>query len=248
MIRLLTRKLNGVYENLVLDEILSLSATKSNLVTFRPWEVREASVVIGYGEKVAETVDIRACKNRGVPIIRRFSGGGTVLISEKCLNYSVIVPLSCSNGLGNIAPSFQAINGIIVDALKELQLPAKIEEDTDVTINSRKIAGSSQSRRWGVLCHQGTILIESDSENIEKFIKKPTKQPKYRNGRNHKDFLTSLKQEREEIDEKLFERRLKSRMSIFLKRELKLPILVTQELTEEERDVHKVNKRITHII
>ncbi len=248
MIRLLTKKPIGAFENLVWDELFSLSAAESNLVTFRQWKVQDTSLVIGYGEDAAKTVHIRACKDRGIPIIKRFTGGGTVLISEKSLNYSLIVPLSRANGWGDLVPSFQAINGIIVDALKDFQLTAKIEEDTDITVNSKKIAGSSQSRRWGVLCHHGTILIDSETENIEMLIKNPTKQPKYRNGRTHKDFLTSLKQESGEVDEKSFERRLLSRISRFLERRLKLVVVESQELTEQETDLNKTIQPITHIV
>ncbi|KPL01266.1 MAG: hypothetical protein AMJ91_00460 [candidate division Zixibacteria bacterium SM23_73_3] len=248
LIRLLTGQPKTCYENLSLDEIISRCCARLSLVTLRFWRVNGASVVVGYGNECAKTVDIVACKNSRVRIIRRFSGGGSVFLSEKCLNYTIIIPQTLSNGLRHISPSFQAINGMVVDTLKEFQLPAKVEEDTDVAVNSRKIAGSSQSRRWGVLCHQGTILIESETENIEKLIKNPTKQPKYRNGRTHKDFLTSLKQEREEIDDKLFERRLKSRMSLFLKQRLRLPIIETQVLTEEERNLNKATQLITHII
>jgi len=174
LIRLLTGQPKTCYENLSLDEIISRCCARLSLVTLRFWRVNGASVVVGYGNECAKTVDIVACKNSRVRIIRRFSGGGSVFLSEKCLNYTIIIPQTLSNGLRHISPSFQAINGMVVDTLKEFQLPAKVEEDTDVAVNSRKIAGSSQSRRWGVLCHQGTILIESETENIEKLIKNPT--------------------------------------------------------------------------
>jgi lipoate-protein ligase A len=79
-------------ENLACDEaLLDQAEAEGGPEVLRFWESPSHFVVLGYANKVREEVDMEACRSRGIPILRRCSGGGTVLQGPGCLNYSVIL-------------------------------------------------------------------------------------------------------------------------------------------------------------
>src|ERR1700759_1895181 len=68
----------------------------------RFWEPGNYFVVVGYGNQVATEVDVPACEAEGVPILRRCSGGGTVLQGSGCLNYSLVLRIEENGPLVSI--------------------------------------------------------------------------------------------------------------------------------------------------
>jgi len=68
----------------------------------RFWNPRHF-VVVGYANRIANEVNVAACEKRGVPILRRCSGGGTVLQGPGCLNYTLILHAGDTGPLRNIS-------------------------------------------------------------------------------------------------------------------------------------------------
>src|SRR5437868_13174385 len=80
--------------NLALDEAMLLDAEAGrNGEVLRFWHWPSPAVVLGAGGRVHADVDIEACHRAGVPMARRSSGGGTVLLGAGCLLYSLILRL-----------------------------------------------------------------------------------------------------------------------------------------------------------
>src|SRR5438309_2011186 len=78
-------------ENLALDEALLLEAEQGDRgEVLRLWEWPTPAVVLGSGCRLADDVNEPACAADGIPIARRASGGGTVLLGAGCLLYSVV--------------------------------------------------------------------------------------------------------------------------------------------------------------
>src|SRR5262245_20231533 len=92
---LLNLTLSTAAENLAADEaLLELAVTGDCQPLLRLWEPSQHFVVLGYGNRVSEEVDKAMCGELAIPILRRTSGGGTVLQGPGCLNYSLILPLN----------------------------------------------------------------------------------------------------------------------------------------------------------
>src|SRR5215203_5375001 len=89
-------------ENLACDEAL-LDACTGRMELLRFWEARDYFVVLGYANKVATEVNFSFCKQNKIPILRRCTGGGTVLQGPGCLNYSLILPVTGDAPLHSIA-------------------------------------------------------------------------------------------------------------------------------------------------
>src|SRR5205823_1074606 len=79
-------------DNLALDEALLLEAEAGRAgEVLRLWEYPRPAVVLGAGCRIAEEVDVAACRADDVPIARRASGGGTVLLGSGCLCFSLVL-------------------------------------------------------------------------------------------------------------------------------------------------------------
>ena len=81
-------------ENLACDEaLLDWFEEQGGDGVLRFWEPDNYFVVVGYGNHVAIEANVPACEADGVPVLRRCSGGGTVLQGPGCLNYSLILKI-----------------------------------------------------------------------------------------------------------------------------------------------------------
>ncbi len=76
-------------ENLACDEALLDLCDSDGVETLRFWESGSPFVVVGYANKVADEVNVEECRRCQVPILRRCSGGGTVVQGPGCLNYNL---------------------------------------------------------------------------------------------------------------------------------------------------------------
>jgi lipoate---protein ligase len=85
-------------ENLACDEALLDLCENERVEILRFWEAREHFVVVGYGNRIESEVNVPECQRRGVPILRRCSGGGTVVQGPGCLNYAVTLRVPDDGG------------------------------------------------------------------------------------------------------------------------------------------------------
>jgi len=193
--KLLDLTLPSPAENLACDEaLLDWCENGAREEILRFWEPRDYFVVVGYANKVATEVNVAACESRGVPILRRCSGGGTVLQGPGCLNYALVLRIEANGPL----PSISAANRFIMERNRavlesSLHRQVRVEGHTDLALNGLKVSGNSQRRRRRFLLFHGTFLLNFDIAQVEAMLPPPSKQPDYRQDRRHTDFLTNLR-------------------------------------------------------
>ena len=155
----------------------------------RFWECESPAVVVGALATVGRQVDEDACLADGVPIVRRISGGGAVVLSRGCLNYSLILSLEARPELRPVAVSYSLILGPLLEAL---QLPGlSISGTGDLAIGDRKVSGNAQRRGRRALLHHGTLLYGFDVRLMTRYLKEPDRRPAYRGSRCHAEFVTN---------------------------------------------------------
>jgi lipoate---protein ligase len=186
--------LNTPAENLACDEaLLDVAENGEADEALRFWEAREHFVVVGYANKVATEVNVAACESHGVPVLRRCSGGGTVLQGPGCLNYALVLRISDDNPLRNITAANQFIMERNRAALEiVLRRQVEVRGHTDLTIDGHKFSGNSQRRSRRFLLFHGTFLLNFDLTLVNELLPMPSKQPCYRKDRAHGDFLVNL--------------------------------------------------------
>jgi lipoate-protein ligase A len=180
-------------ENLALEEALLLEADSGRGgEILRLWEWPEPAVVLGSGCRLAEDVDESACLADCVPILRRASGGGTVLLGMGCLCYSLVLSYDRSPALREIRSSYCYILARIRDALSGIFSGIACAGTSDLAVNGRKFSGNSQQRKRRFLLHHGTLLYDFDLDQLSRYLRMPARQPDYRCRRDHAAFLMNL--------------------------------------------------------
>ncbi len=181
-----------VAENLALDEALLLAAEEGiGGPVLRVWELPQYAVVVGSGGSVEADVKVVTCCANGVPIARRSSGGGTVLLGPGCLCFSVVLNYQSAPGLAEIPASNRYILGRILRALAPV-VPGSIAGTSDLAVGGKKFSGNAQQRKRCHFLHHGTLLCRFDLSLVPQYLHMPQHQPEYRHNRSHTDFLTNL--------------------------------------------------------
>jgi lipoate-protein ligase A len=90
---------------------------------------------------------------------------------------------------------------MIIQTLKEFHVKnLSIMGISDIVLGDKKICGSSLHRKKDTLLYQGSLLLGPDIQIFDRYLKHPMKEPDYRKGRKHQDFITSLWEEGYRID------------------------------------------------
>jgi lipoate-protein ligase A len=191
-------------ENLALDEVLLLEAEACRGgEVLRTWEWPTPAVVLGSGCKLAEDVKEGACERDGVPVLRRSSGGGTVLLGQGCLLFSLVLRLDRTPQLEDIGSSYRFILGAVASALRGDAAGIETAGISDLAVAGLKCSGNAQQRKREHLLHHGTLLYEFAPERVGSYLTVPERQPDYRRGRDHAHFLCNLPVGRERLVEVL---------------------------------------------
>jgi lipoate-protein ligase A len=186
--------LDSPAENLACDEaLLDQLDNESGDEVLRFWEAPQHFVVVGYANHVGTEVDRAACERRGVPILRRCTGGGTVLQGPGCLNYSLILRATADGPLANVTST----NRFVMERHREtlerlLNQPVTVRGCTDLTLGDIKFSGNAQRRKKNAMLFHGTFLLHADMNLLSHLLRMPTQQPVYRRRRTHADFVTNL--------------------------------------------------------
>ncbi len=149
------------------------------------WEAEAYTLVLGRSSNPAKDT----AGGSDVPIVRRESGGGAVLLGPGCLIYTLILAYDRHPRLRQVTDSYECILARVADAVA---LPGIELQGADLTLRNRKFAGCSQRRRRRTVLHHGTILHNFDLPKISRFLREPDRQPEYRGRRTHAAFLTNV--------------------------------------------------------
>ena len=180
--------------NLACDEaLLDACEDGSGAEVLRFWEPQECFVVAGYSNEVAREVNLAACRQAGIGVFRRCSGGGAVLQGPGCLNYSLVLEISARPPLETITGANRHIMERQRAALAAvLQQAVEVKGCTDLAAGGLKFSGNAQRRKRRALLFHGTFLLHFDLSQMDPYLKMPSRQPEYRNGRPHGGFLMNL--------------------------------------------------------
>lgn len=180
-------------QNLALDEALLLEAEAGRAgEALRFWEWPAPAVVLGAGCRLAEDVEEAACFADGVPILRRASGGGTVLLGRGCLCFTLVLSYDRSPLLDDIQASYAYILKHTAETLADLATGVTRAGTSDLAAGGRKCSGNAQQRKRRFLLHHGTLLYDFDLALVPRYLRLPARQPEYRAGRGHAEFLMNL--------------------------------------------------------
>lgn len=192
--KLLDLTLDTPEANLALDEALleTADAADAPREVLRIWESPQPLVVLGRASRVAEEVNQAGCDARGIPILRRCSGGASVIVGPGCLMYAMV--LSC-----RLRPELQQIGAAhcfalrtLGDGLRRVVPEVQCQGTSDLTLGGKKFSGNSLRIKRTHLLYHGTVLYRFPLELVSTCLRTPPRQPEYRQARSHDEFLVNL--------------------------------------------------------
>ncbi|HEY3423076.1 MAG TPA: biotin/lipoate A/B protein ligase family protein [Methanocellaceae archaeon] len=204
MWRVISLESHPAAENMAIDETIGNELCEGrSQPTIRFYTWRSPAVSIGYFQCIRDEVDIAACQSGGVDYVRRRTGGGAVYHDPAGeITYSIIAPESYfPNG---IRESYDHICSCMISGLFELGIDASFRPINDVTVDGRKISGSAQTRRKGVLTQHGTILFQLDREAMFSVLKPPKAKLADKPFKRFEDGVTSVSELCDATKEELY--------------------------------------------
>jgi len=154
------------------------------------YEAEQTEVVLGRAARAEDDVFVQKCAQDNVPVHKRAGGGGTVVLCAGVIIISVAGRTTLSY---HLKEHMNAVNKVIIKILESLGIKGlAIKGISDITIRDKKILGSSLHRKKDLVLYQGSLLVDPSLDIITGYLRHPKKEPDYRNGRPHRDFITSL--------------------------------------------------------
>ncbi len=162
---------------MAIDEAVLCARTQRkvpNTVRFFMWN--PSAVSIGRFQNVSNEVYLENCRKHGVDVVRRITGGGAVYHDrEDEVTYSVIVSEK-DLGSVDVFQAYRIICSGLIEAVKILGVnagfnPGDPKQCPNITVDGRKISGSAQSRKRGILLQHGTLLLDVDLKKMFTFLK-----------------------------------------------------------------------------
>jgi lipoate-protein ligase A len=156
------------------------------------WEPRAPLVVLGRSNQAERECDAEACRALGIPVVQRRGGGGAVLLVPGMVVVTIAGPTGESRDAGKL---FCRVNKHLASLIEGLGAPALAHGGvSDLCLGERKVLGCSLAFSRGFALYQGCLLVDCELELVERCLRHPSREPAYRAGRSHSEFLTTLKQ------------------------------------------------------
>ena len=169
--RIIAFEKHDAYFNMAIDEVLLegiREGTSPPTIRFYGWS--PSAVSIGRFQSMEEEVDVEKCRELGVDYVRRITGGGAVYHDTGGeVTYSIAGPES--EFPRGIRESYAYICRYVINGLASLGVESEFAPINDITYNGKKISGSAQTRRGGVLLQHGTILHSLDLRRMFTVLK-----------------------------------------------------------------------------
>jgi lipoate---protein ligase len=175
--RLLPFETNNAYLNMAIDEaILTARVCEQVPNTLRFYRWRPSAVSIGRNQTPQDEVYLHACKQLGVDVVRRISGGGAVYHDFDGEVTFGLMAKTADLGTVDITTVYVKIYEAVKDALRVLGITADFNTGNakncpNMTVKGKKISGSSQTITKGVVLQHGTLLRSVDLPKMFQLLK-----------------------------------------------------------------------------
>ena len=188
---------------------------------FFMWQVRP-SVLFGRNQLIANEVNLDYCREKGIEIYRRKSGGGCIYADMNNVMSSYITKED------KVSISFSRFLNMVVDVLHRLNIPAEASGRNDILIEGKKVSGNAFYHAAGKSILHGTMLFDTDMENMTNSLTPNTEKLSSKGVQSIRQHIALLK-DYTDIGIKEFKE--------FVKKHL-----CDEELTLTENDIREIEK------
>lgn len=173
-----------------LDDDLIAATRADRMPRARVVRAANIAVVIGRGSKPDVELNIDACLDDAVPVLKRHGGGCSVVLDPGNLIVSLVLP---ERGFRDHRRNFTCITGWLIEGLATVGVVGVYHDGiSDLVIDDRKIGGSCLYCSKDLLYYSSTLLVDPDLKSVGRYLKHPPREPAYRRDRSHTDFMGRL--------------------------------------------------------
>ncbi|KAM6584606.1 hypothetical protein CsatB_011608 [Cannabis sativa] len=151
----------------------------------------DPTIVMGISGSAAELIDTKSVLRDGVSVIRRFSGGGTVIVDSGTIFVTLICNKEAIAGLQPYPRPIMSWSGILYNRVFQGIGDFHLREN-DYVFGTRKFGGNAQSITKDRWVHHTSFLWDYDVSNMA-YLKHPKRVPEYRLAREHMEFICRMK-------------------------------------------------------
>ena len=194
--RVINSGINSAAVNMAVDEAILTAHAQGDVpptLRFYGWE--PAAVSLGYFQQAAAEVNLERCRSQGIDVVRRLTGGRAVLHQHE-LTYSVVVRADQPLIPATITASYRYFSEGILAGLRNLGIEAAMSvpraaygqtkrthtsaacfdapSHYEITVQGKKLVGSAQVRKDGVILQHGSILLTFDPALVASLLNLPS--------------------------------------------------------------------------
>ncbi|MHC1732090.1 MAG: hypothetical protein AB9888_08735 [Bacteroidales bacterium] len=166
---------------------------REGTVGYLVWQPEETVIVLGQSNSIESALYSDAVAKDGLRVTKRPSGGETVILTPSTIAFTVakrfpvMIPFK---------EYFKMVNSVVVAGLEELGVSRLGSKGiSDITIDNRKILGSSMRKVNDKLVYHAVLNLGENPAIFGRYLRHPRREPDYRAGRSHSEFVTSMADE-----------------------------------------------------
>ncbi|WP_343840282.1 lipoate--protein ligase [Salinibacillus aidingensis] len=203
--------------------------------TYLLFYVNGPSIIIGRNQNTIEEINTDYVEENGINVVRRLSGGGAVYHDLENLNFSFL-----AKDDGNSFSNFAKFTQPVVDALQNLGVNAELSGRNDIEVDGRKISGNAQYSTKGVMFSHGTLMLDSELENVVKALKVKSEKIKSKGIKSIRSRVANIS---EFLDEKITMDEFKSLILRYIFDVKNAEDVPKYKLTEEDwKKIHEISE------
>ncbi|MBU0718078.1 MAG: hypothetical protein KJ749_07510 [Planctomycetes bacterium] len=172
------------------DDDLIAATLRDGQTRVRAYRFTEKVAVLGSGSYAEAELHLDVCHKDRVPVLRRRGEGCAVILDPA----NVIVSVAATGiPFGHHRQQFDTLTTWLIEGLARIGMPGVSQAGIcDLVLGDRKIGGACLHRSRDLLYYTVSLLVDPDLENVKRYLKHPPREPEYRRGRAHRDFMGSL--------------------------------------------------------
>ena len=158
---------------------------------FLLWIPEKTYIVLGASNNADDAVVESITLEDNITVMKRRTGGQTVMLTPNNLIISAVIT---DESVMKPKDVFNNFNDMIIGAIeKDHTAKFSTRGISDIALGEKKIMGSSMYRGKGKLFYHAVLNSNEPPSTFQKYLKHPSKEPDYRKGRMHDEFVTTLK-------------------------------------------------------
>lgn len=170
--RLLDTGVRPAAQNIALNRAL-LEARQQNASPSTLRFLRfEPCALLGYHQSAEQELNLDYCREHGVTIQRRITGGGAIYFDTTQIGWELYLHKH-ELGTADMTEISRRICEAAARGISTLGVDAQFRPRNDIEVDGRKISGTGGAFDGDALMYQGTLLIEFDVEKMLRVLKIP---------------------------------------------------------------------------